>query len=266
MDEVRIIGRSSARAPRCVFCHDDLAPEEIASCPACAATWHPDCARGAASCPTRGCAGPPPDPRAPRRPTTIVRPAPPPAPPAPPAPHPRPGPWARVGPYARLALAATLTSLGALASGGIVLALLVNTPRLLREVASVHDVELDIFVAFVLGLLLLVAGFGLRAAVRWLRGFPGLAREVRRLLDEETPEPMVLGVRAQPAPGGTTYWAILSGQGVHRELRLSGLFPPWWLLRERRRAEVHVYGLRSPGPCIIEFADGWLALVHPDPE
>lgn len=38
---------------------------------------------------------------------------------------------------------------------------------------------------------------------------------------------------------------------------------PWWL-RFKEGERVLVYGLPPPGPYILEFEDGLLALLHPD--
>jgi hypothetical protein len=99
----------------------------------------------------------------------------------------------------------------------------------------------------------------------WLREVPAVLREVSSLLDDTRPTAMRLTVVTNTSGKSTTWSANLVGGGTTLNLSLGGLLPPGWL-RKRGSVEepVLVYGLPPPGPYVLEFPDGALALVHPD--
>lgn len=107
------------------------------------------------------------------------------------------------------------------------------------------------------------------AGARWLLRLPPVWVELGQLLDHTTPTAMRLRVFKRGSGKSTTYWARLRpaqeeySARDELELKLDGLLPPWWLTRQDG-ARVLVYGLPPPGPYVLEFEDGWLALVHPD--
>jgi hypothetical protein len=105
----------------------------------------------------------------------------------------------------------------------------------------------------------------------WLHRLPLVVGRVGPLLDRSEPRRMKLRVtKADESPGFDGYSAALRSPdpgGPRLEFKLEGLLPPYWLLSTSHQDEfVWVYGLDDSPPYIIEFDDGWLALVHPDSE
>jgi hypothetical protein len=75
---------------------------------------------------------------------------------------------------------------------------------------------------------------------------------------------MRLTVTSQGSGKHIKWFAKLAGGGHRLSLSIAGILPPGWLRRRCESQPVLVYGLPPPGPYIIEFPDGALALVHPD--
>jgi hypothetical protein len=104
----------------------------------------------------------------------------------------------------------------------------------------------------------------------WLRRLPGVVNELHALLEETTPVLMELTVEREGHGKTATWYARLTGRhgeyaGQEHRFQLGGLLPPWWLTAFERAGEpVLVYGLPPPGPYVIEFESGALALLHPD--
>ncbi len=285
MDTIRFVGH--ARGGRCVFCHDTLGGPTV-RCEECRAAWHGECLEGG-RCPTLGCSAPvvaapaPVLPPAPAATTTIVTPG----ETSPPrewrASEPRwvrrrgrrvPGLLARVGPYSRLLWSGLAHLALLLACAGLIGVALLH-PAAWRTVAEAAHEGLWSLLMILLGGALHVAcaGLGARYAARWLLRLPGVGRELAQLLDSATPTLMDLEVLVLPDARGSGRWcARLTGRpggpeaGHRYDLAVNLLLTPWWVTMWGRRPArpVLVYGLPPPGPYIIEFEDGALALVHPD--
>lgn len=287
MADIRVVGK--ARGGRCVFCHDSLS-DDVSRCPECRAAWHRDCGAEASRCPTIACPGPAPAaevarrrgrhyPAAPRPARPAVA-----APPQRPAREPsRPG-WtvdrpppsaaARFGPYSRLLLSGLVNGAVVLGIAALLLYVVTHWPQvwegLQRGKHGRHEgpgsalVKLLIFGG--------VLGVWGGVCLSWLLRLPGSAAETRKLLDETTPVLMYLSTYTQGTGKHKTRWARLRGKhgehaGAVHEMKLDGLLPPWWLTsRAWAEQPVLVYGLPPPGPYVLEFDDGMLALVHPDDE
>jgi hypothetical protein len=106
-------------------------------------------------------------------------------------------------------------------------------------------------------------------AGRWLLQLPGVVAELHELLQRTDPVLMNLSVYTTGEGKRKKRWARLTGRYgavAHQtfELELDGILPPWWLMYSERRQPVLVYGLPPPGPYVLEFESGALALVHPD--
>lgn len=267
MGEIRFIGR--ARGGRCVYCHDSLAGA-VQTCPECSATWHDDCGDGAPRCPTRGCSGPAPGTAArPGRRRTSVRSAPTRAPrDALPIDRGPPSASARFGPYSRLVLSALLTTLGAAVATAYLLWPIVHWSGFWHMCSTDrrgHPQPAALGAVFAI----MTVGFALLcllAVCSWLRRIPAVFREVSSLLDDTTPTAMRLSVTSEGSGKHIRWTATLVGDGQTLSLSLGGLLPPGWLRKKWAYVDqpVLVYGLPPPGPYIIEFRDGALALVHPD--
>lgn len=250
-----------------MFCHDAL-QGEVRHCPACEAGWHPDCGAEARRCPTIGCAGPPPD-REVRRGTrrrrvedgaaeTPVR------------PHRLPSALARLGPYGRLVASGVASVIGFL------LSLLLITGALLLFLFALGMVHGPAALLLLLPVLAICLGLGfagylgVHATGEWLRDLPSVFGEVRWLLEETAPVAMRFRLDSRQRDRGAPleYFVRLRrpdrGDAFHdHTIPLGGVLPPAWL-RWQEETQVLVYGLRDGGPCILEFPDGWLALLHPD--
>jgi hypothetical protein len=167
----------------------------------------------------------------------------------------RPGARARVGPYARLIIDGVLALLGLVVC---VVAVVVCGWLLVKVVTRASDT-----LEFGAMLLALAAGClwpGVTAA-RFLLRLPGRFAATRRLLDDASPAQVKLTVRADRSFRRPRYTArIIGPHGERLDLRLSG---PGWLLREATH-KVLCYGWPPPGPYVLEFSDGRLALVEPD--
>jgi hypothetical protein len=78
---------------------------------------------------------------------------------------------------------------------------------------------------------------------------------------------MRLGIHSTGSGKSKKRWATLNPLSGSRAgaltIEVGGVLPTWWL-NHQDGARVLVYGLPPPGPYILEFEDGWLALVHPD--
>ncbi|MBX3466128.1 MAG: hypothetical protein KF878_04405 [Planctomycetes bacterium] len=268
MAQIRFVGRP--RGGRCVYCHDGL-QGAVHHCPGCGAAWHPECSAetaGRRRCPTIGCSGPAPDAelRRGRRREPLPSRLPPEAEPR--APHRRPGALARLGPYTRLVFSGVVHSLTFSVASGLLLWALTH-PSGLWEAASTHRGHNPWPIALLLCCMLLcVLGLGVWYCGQWLLRLPGVWRELGQLLDETTPVAMRLSIYSTGSGKSRRTYARLvpvEGRGPQEDLnlQLDGLLPPWWVSRHDG-ARVLVYGLPPPGPYVLEFEDGWLALVHPD--
>ncbi|MCO5171063.1 MAG: hypothetical protein M9894_32465 [Planctomycetes bacterium] len=272
MAKIRVVGRP--RGGRCVYCHDAL-QGAVRHCPGCGAAWHPECGAevsGRRRCPTLGCAGPPPDAelrRGRRRePLDSSRLAP--AEDAPRAPRRRPGALARLGPYARLVASGVVNSLFLAGASAFVLWVATHPLEYWRTMSKgKHGGQNPWPGTLLFSLMFLaMAGVVLWVCGRWLLQLPGVWRELGQLLDETTPVAMRLSIYSTGSgKSRRTYARLVPVEGRGRQdelnLQLDGLLPPWWLSRQDG-ARVLVYGLPPPGPYVLEFEDGWLALVHPD--
>ena len=250
MGRIRFVGR--ARGGRCVLCHDGLGAGAT-GCDACSATWHPECLT-TGRCPTLGCGqGVAPegaraaDDKAGVAPDVVE-------------PRGRPGRAARFGPTARLAWS-TLAH-AALLLGGLFMGVVGTSEGIARgELGAVAG-----GIATALGGL----WFGGRGLLRLRR----IAREVSYLLEHGAPVLMDLEVRCLNT-GRHREWCVrLRGRpggpyaGRTFDLPTSFLLTPWWVTihGEQEARPVRVWGLPPPGPYIIEFPGGALALVQPDSE
>lgn len=254
MGNIRVVGR--ARGGRCVFCHDSLGGD-VRHCGGCGATWHSDC--GVTGCPTLGCSRPTPDAQQRRGATKHMS--------VEPAHKGKPGLAARVGPYTRLVMSG-------LFGAAMVTAVVVFFGWVLTHPGGywefcmtgkrgrVEPVPLAVLKAVMF--LFLPGMFGW-AMARWLFALPRVWKEVGQLLDSTTPTAMRLGVFSTGSGKKKRWYATLKALSGGEPLTISlyGLLPPWWLFRQDGK-HVLVYGLPPPGPYVLEFEDGWLALVHPD--
>jgi len=258
---IRLVGRVSGG--RCVFCHDGL-QGDVERCPECRAAWHEDCRPSDGHCHTLGCTAPAPQPSPAARAEPGPR-----AAPAWTVDGRRPGWAARLGPYSRLYASAVahLTLCLVLLTG--VLVALVNHAALWRAFGGRGTADL------VLGLLVGAGTVGAASAAiawsgRWLLRLPGVVNELHALLEETTPVLMELTVEKEVRGRAVNWYARLTGRhgefaGQEHLLEVRGLLPPWWLTSFERSAEpVLVYGLPPPGPYVIEFQSGALALLHPE--
>jgi hypothetical protein len=274
VSRIRLVGR--ARGGRCVFCHDSL-QGEVERCPECRAAWHDDCRPTDGHCHTLGCTAPAPQPAGRRRglqravepPTSTrhARPA-----PAWTTSRRRPGWLARFGPYSRLVMSGLVhASLGL----GLLVALVaaITHPHAVWDTLVNPKAEDPIPppLAFLLALGGVASALAAMAySGLWLRRLPGVLAELHELLDETTPVLMDLTVEKEQDDETVTWWVRLEARrGEHAghplRLKVGGLLPPWWLTSfERAREPVLVYGLPPPGPYVIEFESGALALLHPD--
>ncbi len=288
VDTIRFVGH--ARGGRCVFCHDGLLGQ-VSRCDDCRAAWHDECLEGG-RCPTLGCSAPAVSPSVgvPARPlpppaaapaTTIVTPTEPGPPPRRRPDEPRwvrrrdgrvPRLRARFGPYSRLMWSGLVHLALLVACLGGVVALLPASWEGLAEATSEGPWR---FLALLLGcgVGLACTGLGARYSARWLLRLPGVIRELGVLLDQTRPTLMDLEVLVLPDARGVQRWcARLTGRpggpeaGRRYDLAVNLLLTPWWVTMWGRRPArpVLVYGLPPPGPYVIEFEDGALALVHPD--
>lgn len=114
------------------------------------------------------------------------------------------------------------------------------------------------------GISLVVAGLFLLGCSLWLRRLPAVYREVTSLLDDTRPTAMRLSVASEREGKSECWYATLVGGGTSLKIPLRGLLTPEWMKRRMADRPVLVYGLPPPGPYIVEFPDGALALVHPD--
>lgn len=267
MAQIRFVGRP--RGGRCVYCHDGL-QGAVHHCPGCGAAWHPECSAetaGRRRCPTIGCSGPAPDAelRRGRRREPLPEP---PSEQGPRAPHRRPGALARLGPYTRLVFSGVVHTFFLSVAMACLLWGLTH-PSAVWEAAckgkhgpNPWPVAL-LFCCATAGIL----GLALWYCGRWLLQLPGVWRELGQLLDETTPVAMRLSIYTTGSGKSRRTHARLrrpeGGRADELDLSLEGLLPPWWVSRHDG-ARVLVYGLPPPGPYVLEFEDGWLALVHPD--
>ncbi len=291
VDTIRFVGQ--ARGGRCVFCHDTLGGE-TARCEECRAAWHRECLEGD-RCPTLGCSAPavalavpaapaPPAPPAAAAAATTIVVAQERSPPPRGRPHePRwvrrragrvPGLLARVGPFARLLWSGLAhLALLSLCAGTIGVTLL--HPAVWQALSEAASEGLSRLLTLLAGGALLVAwaGWLARYSARWLLRLPGVVGELGVLLDRTTPTLMDLEVLVLPDARGMKRWcARLTGRpggpeaGRRHDLAVNLLLTPWWVTMwgHRPPRPVLVYGLPPPGPYVIEFEDGALALVHPD--
>jgi len=234
----------------------------MASCEGCGADMHQDCRRELGRCPTLGCAA-----SAKAGATSSIVRDPTDGPEArPSAHHPSPRPWARLGPYARLAFSGTLTLLFVLGCIGFFLWPILSWETFWHFVATNKRGQdpSALRALFFGGALAAGAGGAGFWALTWLIQVPAVFAEVRQLLDETEPVPMLLTIRKEGTGKETKHYADLRGTGAAISLHLGGILPPWWLLRARPGTRVYVYGLPPPGPYLIEMPSGLLALVHPD--
>lgn len=266
MGDIRFLGR--ARGGRCVYCHDAL-KGDVETCPECSATWHPECGESARRCPTIGCSGPAPGTatrpgRRRKRPVETGR-----RREALDPDRARPGVVARIGPYWRLGLSAVINALFATASAAFLVWPVLRWSDFWEHMAKGEDgqrswppVATAFWSLFVLGLALVV----LYVTCAWLWKIPGVIREVAFLLDDTRPTAMRLTVARKSDGETTTYHAKLTGAGESLKINISNLMTPGWLKRDSVYVgePVLVYGLPPPGPYVIEFRDGSLALVHSD--
>ncbi len=274
MTRIRLVGR--ARGGRCVFCHDGL-QGDVERCPECRAAWHEDCRPTDGHCHTLGCTAPAPLPAGRGRGVHRAVEPPPSTRPVRPAPawttgRRRPGWLARLGPYSRLAMSALAHTTVLLAIMGLGLVALAHADQVWRTLLKGdHDGPNSPFVALLIILCCLVPALAAVAwCGAWLLRLPGVVGELHELLEQTTPVLMELSVEHESDDDSTTYYAHLRGRhgeylGQNHRFRIGGLLPPWWLTAFTRiREPVLVYGLPPPGPYVIEFESGALALLHPD--
>mgnify|MGYP001291549231 CR=1 FL=1 len=285
MARVVRVGRRSP-GQRCAYCHGPLGHEPHAACEGCGATLHASCREELARCPSPGCPGP-------RQAVSRREPAGAPQPELRLSPEieaaldaahrsslarrrqegreawtPRPrgpaGAWARVGPYARLSLSAIFSLVACLTMSGLLIAMAVQPLATWTALTSGPKASPWPWAALILVVLTTVLAVGAYLSAAWLLRIPGVWRELGQLLDHTRPVPMRLTIRTTGSGKHRQTWADLTG-GPHPRLSLclDGLLPPGWLTR-RSGEEVLVYGLPPPGPYLLEFSDGRLALVHPD--
>lgn len=272
MSRIRIVGR--ARGGRCVYCHDGLS-SQVDRCPECQAAWHEDCApEGAKRCPTIGCAGPPPAHTSrPAGRRDRVR-------------HEarrdggapawtrgwqRPGPGARFGPYSRLVMSGLFHAAVVLAVAAIVLWCLLHPHDLwvFLSTGKRHSHEpwpVALLKGLMFGAFLLGGG---AFSTYWLTRLPRVAREVEELLERTTPVLMDLKVWSTGSGKQRRTYGTLTGRAgefaaARIDLQFGGIVSPGWAMRQRDAEPVLVYGLPPPGPYILEFQGGHLALVNAD--
>jgi hypothetical protein len=167
---------------------------------------------------------------------------------------PRPQLWARFGPYARLTVSALLHMALFLGGLGAVIAAL-------RDMSGFSILEL-VFGALVVLWMLVFAG-------SWLRRVPGTFVAMNRMLNEEYPEWAHLSVSAvEGSDDSKIYWANLRVGGRELRFKLTAILRPWWLDGGIRNVGVWLHGYRPDAdpPWVLEFEDGYLALVYPDPD
>lgn len=240
------------------------------ACPECGAAWHPDCGAEAtrARCPTIGCTGPAPAAelrRGRRRQAATER-----SDGAAPArPRRRPGLAARLGPYVRLVISGLVTTLFLAGASAFLLWPVLGTASFWKAMSTgKRGSHVPWPLALLESVMLLgMAGVFAWLCVRWLLRLPSVWSELGQLLDDTTPTAMTLGIYTTGSGKKKKRWARLTPRSGPRSqeltLQLDGILPPWWL-GFQDGARVLVYGLPPPGPYILEFEDGWLALVHPD--
>jgi hypothetical protein len=269
MARVRLVGRVGEK--RCAFCHAPVEGAAEVRCRTCRSIAHADCRRelGAGKCATLGCRGEAPrsegtagdvgrveTPR--RAPLSTAR------------RHSEgaPGRRARLGPYTRLlasgllwavVLAASVAGLTYLATHlGEVVNWLAEGTRKHPTTSYVRGWAETVFVSFVAIVL------GLTATMR-LRQLPAVWREVGVLLDRGEPIPMRLNVQVTGSGKHRKVMAYLRGEGGESlHLELEGVLPAGWVATMPAETIVFVYGYPPPGPYLLEFQDGRLALVHPE--
>lgn len=256
------VGRRDGGDHRCAYCHGALETEGPVACDACGAQLHPDCWDELGRCPAVGCAGT----RGSIEPTDAV--------------EPRawpPGPvalsrWRAPPAGARQQIHSSLTSdanvsLGCAGVLSTVLVALVINWSWTWDVLSHHkgrslswpESVCQLMVVF--GLLVLV----LLANLSWLAKLPEVRREVERLLDSTRPVPMTLRLRVEGSSKHKRTLVDLEGGGQRLSVPVQSRFASGgrWIEAHDGRV-VLVYGLPPPGPYVLEFEDGRLALLHPD--
>lgn len=287
MAELILVGRRSP-GQRCAYCHGELGDEEVATCEGCQVTLHVACRAEVAACPTRGCGRRGPHParggrarqrrgrrrrERPRARAGLELPPSIQAALAPPAAS-RASAWIgpRTGPYLRLVASGVWNALLGALLLGLLVALLTHLPEAYHSLTTGRKpVAWPMAALYLLGGAALLS-FGVWKTGTWLLQLPRVWSEVGHLLDRTDPARMRLTVRRERHGKNVRVWADLRPTGPpgarppgtrRLTLRLAGLLPPWWL-EGRSGQEVWVYGLPPPGPYLLEFEDGRLALVHPD--
>ena len=266
---VRILG-TLGKPQRCAFCHDQL--EAVGrECADCKTELHLDCWREVRVCPTAGCGATPPPSGirgAPRRHAS---------------PRPRRGGREHVTNDQDLIAWAEETSrrgrvVGSAARLGIYLRLILslglNLAILLCVVLAagfmafslISETRLGFSTLVVIAILLAIL-FGGYLAVSWLVRWPGVWKEVGRLLNGAQPQPMRLRVWKTELGRSTTTHAefrSLSVPCVLKVITVQGVLPPRWLRQVCARKPVLVYGFedREP-PFLVEDTSGQIALVSP---
>jgi hypothetical protein len=265
---IQIVGRTEAR--RCPYCHDLLRDEATLPCRRCDVQLHTDCWDELDVCPCAGCPGRPVrqaralSPRQARlraerrarrarieelqrtREATELEAE---------ARRPRSDYGARFSLYGRLLVSALAHLLGFVVSlGGLIL--LLGNFRAAAEALSMGMI-----------FLVLLAFVTLYLSAKWLVRVPRVFFALGRMLDEERPRPARLTVTREEddRPG---YFANLHVGGRAYRFRLTELLRPGWLDARHTNARVWLYGQQHSWdpPWVIEFDDGWLALVYPEDE
>ena len=107
----------------------------------------------------------------------------------------------------------------------------------------------------------------LALAGSWLRRLPATWRQVGALLDTSRPAPMTLTIRREARGRNEELHADFTSPtarfSVPVDRASSPILIPGWLAR-RGGSAVLVHGA-APGPYLLEFGDGELALLAPEP-
>lgn len=242
MPRLRVVGR--VREGRCAFCYGLLSLGVARRCPECQAAWHSRCGPG--RCRTAGCSGPQVESPAPSGEVVGA---------------PRPGWLARLGPFLRLIAWWLLNLVLFMPSAGLVAWVLTRSSGVLAAARDAVARSAWVEVVVPAGLLVAVAVIACLTGRQVVR-VPWLVLEVRRLLKHTAPTLVTISIQANVVRDDNRWWAILRGpEQVRAEVPLYGLLPPWWLRLRSAGESVLCYGWPPPGPYVLQFDDGWLAIV-----